>query len=157
MPLPFKIEQTGPTTLTMTRGLSAPPAKVWRAHTEPELVMKWMGMGPYPIVKADIDLKVGGGFRYEWQTPEGGIMAVNGEYLDLSAPHRIVHTEIFDEDWTDGKTTVTSSFEAVEAGTRVTLEMKYRSEEGLQMALQSGASEGVQATYDQLADLLVAA
>lgn len=157
MPMPFKLEQTGPTALTVTRGFAAPPAKVWRAHTEPELVMKWMGMGPYEIIKAEIDLKVGGGFRYEWSMPEGGIMAVNGEYLDLQAPGRIVHTELFDDDWTDGKTTVTTSFDAVEAGTRMTLQVQYRSEEGLQMALQSGAGDGMQSTYEQLADLLVPA
>ena len=157
MPLPFHLEKTGPTVITVQRGFAHPPAKVWRALTESDLVLKWMGMPGYPIAKAEIDLRVGGGFRYEWDTPEGGIMGVTGEYLELGAPTRMVHTELFDEDWTDGTTTLVTELRAVEAGTRLVQEIHYRSEDGLEMALQNGMDEGTAITFEQLDALLTGA
>ena len=113
MPLPFTLERTAPKLVTVQRGFAHPPAKVWRALTESALVLKWMDMPGFPIVKADIDLRVGGGFRYEWAAPDGTVMAVNGEYLELNGPTRMVHTELFDEDWTGGKTTLTTDLMAM--------------------------------------------
>lgn len=154
MPTPFKMTQTGPTTLHVTRGFAAPPALVWRAHTDPRIVLEWFGMPGYPIIEAEIDLKVGGGYRYEWQLPEGDIMGVSGSYLELEEPRKIVHTERFDEDWTDGETTVTIVFHAVEAGTRLEMDIAYRSEKGLKMALETGMDEGMDSTYTQLDAML---
>jgi len=154
MPLPFSLEQTGPTTLLVERGFAAPPARVWRAMTDPALVLQWMGMPDHPITKAEIDLREGGAYRYEWRMPEGGIIGVSGTFRVLEQPGKIVQTELFDEDWTDGETVVTTLLEPVEAGTRASVTIEYRSEQGLHMALQSGMDEGMSSTYDQLDALL---
>lgn len=124
------------------------------ALTEPDLVLKWQGMPSHPIITAEIDLRVGGRWRYVWRQPSDENMVAGGEYLVLDAPRRIVHTELFEQDWTDGQTTCTTDLIPVEAGTRLVLDILYSGTRGRDTAMASGMEEGMHAVYDQLEDLL---
>ena len=79
--------------VVVSRYFAAPPAEVYRAHMEPELVQQWM-LGPegWTMPVCINEGKVGGRIRYEWSNGEGGFY-LTGEILELEPPHRIVHVE----------------------------------------------------------------
>jgi uncharacterized protein YndB with AHSA1/START domain len=136
--------------IRVKRVFAATPARVWRAMTEPDLVMQWQGMTTHPVLSVEIDLRVGGRWRYVWGSVSGAQLVAHGEYLDLSAPHRMVHTETFEEDWTDGPTTVTTTLTATDVGTQMVMDILYSGKKGQSMALQSGMEHGMLQAYRQL-------
>ncbi len=154
MPFALTLSPVGDRNIHAERTFAAPPAKLWRALTEPDLVLKWQGMPSHPIITAEIDLRVGGRWRYVWRHPSGEHMVAGGEYLVLDAPRRIVHTELFEPDWTDGATTCTSDLIPVEAGTRLVMDILYTGSKGRDMAMSSGMEHGMHICYAQLEGLL---
>ena len=96
------------------------------------------------------DLRVGGRYRYLWRHRDGREMAMGGVFRELVAPARIVHTELFDEDWTGGETTVTTTF--TERAGRTTLHMiiHYSSAAARDAALATPMADGMEAGYQRL-------
>src|SRR5438045_3843660 len=84
---------------TMTRVFDADRGQVFEAYTNPELVKRWL-LGPpgWTMPVCEIDLKVGGIFRYGWSAPNKGDFSMYGVYSEIARPERIVHTELFDKD-----------------------------------------------------------
>jgi uncharacterized protein YndB with AHSA1/START domain len=143
--------------VTVTRVFNAPRALLWRAHTEPELVKKWLAGPPgWTMEVCEIDLRVGGRYRYAWRKDDGTTMAMGGVCVEIVAPERIVNTQLFDEDWTGGEAVGTLTFS--ETGGRTTLvnTILYVSREARDLALQSGMEYGMAIGYDRLADVLSA-
>jgi len=81
-------------------------------------------------------------------------MGVGGVFREVVPPARIVHTEIFDEDWTGGETTVTTSLTEHEATTTLTVTVLYASKAARDAALATNFAAGMQAGYDTLAAML---
>ncbi len=106
--------------VVFTRAFAASRDMVFDCMTKPDLVKRWL-LGPpgWTMPVCEIDLRVGGKFRYVWRNQDGRDMAMAGVYREIAAPERIVHNEVFDDDWTGGETTVTSTLS--EAGGRTTL------------------------------------
>jgi uncharacterized protein YndB with AHSA1/START domain len=103
----------------------------------------------------EIDLKVGGRYRYVWRNNESAKdMGVSGAYREIVAPERIVHDELFDEDWTGGQTVVTTLFSEENGMTTVTMTVRYASSVAREAALGSGMTKGVEQSYDRLAEIL---
>jgi uncharacterized protein YndB with AHSA1/START domain len=123
--------------------------------TKPELVRRWL-LGPdgWTMIVCDIDLRVGGAYRYKWRNTQGTEMGMGGVFQEILAPERLVATERFDESWYPGDAIDTTVL--VESGgrTTMTLTVLYQSREARDMALQSGMEEGMVAGYDRLAELL---
>jgi uncharacterized protein YndB with AHSA1/START domain len=96
----FKITAAGENEIVMTRDFAAPPEMVFDALTEPELVKCWL-LGPpgWSMPVCQIDLKVGGAYRYVWRNEDGREMGMGGTYREIVRPDRIVNTELFDEAW----------------------------------------------------------
>ena len=105
----------GDTDVTIRRSFSHPPAKVWRALTEPSLIRQWLSPD---LTGCEMDARPGGSFRYDW--PE---FFFSGPVLEVSAPHRMVHVEHFNGDTTQGPT-VTTTLTADRPGTRMTVVMR---------------------------------
>src|SRR3984957_12006171 len=84
----------GDTHVIVTRRFAAPPEAVYRAHTDPKLIQKWL-LGPegWTMPVCINDAKAGGKFRYEWTNGKGGGFHITGEYLELEPYNRIVHVE----------------------------------------------------------------
>lgn len=139
----------------MTRVFDAPRALVFRAFTEPKLVKRWL-LGPpgWTMPVCEIDPRPGGAMRYEWRGPSGESMGMSGTFREVAPPERLVHTELFDEDWTGGETVVTTLF--VESGgtTTVTVTVLYVSREARDAAIATGMARGMEQSYERLADLL---
>ncbi|PYO99179.1 MAG: ATPase [Gemmatimonadetes bacterium] len=142
--------------IVMTRVFNAPRRLVFDAHTKPELVKRWL-LGPpgWSMPVCEIDLRVGGKYRYVWRRDSDGTqMGMGGVYREVLAPERIVTTERFDEAWYPGEGVGTLLL--VERGGKTTLTntMRYESRAARDGVLKSGMEKGVAESYDRLAELL---
>ena len=96
--------------IVMTRSFDAPRRLVFDAHTKPELVKRWLGVrGGWTLPLCEIDLKVGGAYRYVWRHEgKGREMIMSGVFREIAPPERIVCTELFDDPWYPGESLVTT-------------------------------------------------
>ena len=141
--------------VTVTRRFSATAENVFAAYTKPELVTRWLS-GPegWRLAVCDIDLRVGGRFRYEWRHTSGEGMGMGGEYREIEQSVRLITTELFDADWTGGETVVTTLFRREVDGTVVTMTILYSSREARDGALATGMADGMEASYRALDEAL---
>jgi uncharacterized protein YndB with AHSA1/START domain len=139
----------------MTRAFDAPRRLVFDAHTKPELVRRWL-LGPpgWSMPVCEIDLRVGGKYRYVWRNADGRDMALAGIYREIAAPERLVSTETFDDDWTAGETTARTEFTERQGRTTVTTTVLYSSTKARDGAMATGMADGMEAGYARLDDLL---
>ena len=142
--------------IAMTRDFDAPRELVFDAFTKPELVQRWL-LGPpgWSMPVCQIDLKVGGTYRYVWRNEsDEREMGMGGVYHEIAAPERIVHTEKFDDPWYQGEALVTTVFDEKGGRTTVTQTMLMESREARDGVLASGMESGVEVSYDRLDKLL---
>jgi len=144
--------------ILLTRVFDAPRQMVFDALTKPELVKRWL-LGPpgWSMPICEIDLKVGGRFRYVWRRENGKEMGMSGVYREIVPPERLVHSELFDEDWTGGETLVTAVLTEQAGKTTLRTTVLYASGEVRDAVLKTPMEQGVAASYDRLAELLSAA
>ncbi len=145
--------------IEMTRVFDAPRRLVWDAYTKPDLVRQWL-LGPpgWSMPVCDIDLRVGGKYRYVWRNDSDGTeMGMGGVYREIRAPERLVTTERFDQAWYPGAGVGTLVLLEQGARTTLTLTMLYESREAREAVLKTGMEQGVGASYDRLAELVAAA
>jgi len=145
--------------IRVARVFDASPQLVFDAHTKPELVKRWL-LGPpgWEMPGCDIDLKVGGKFRYVWRAADGSSeFAISGEFREMAEPHLIVHTEVFEGDPNGGEALITSRFDAKGAGTLHTMVMRFPSKEARDGALATGMTDGMETSYARLDEILTEA
>jgi uncharacterized protein YndB with AHSA1/START domain len=144
--------------IAMTREFNAPRQLVWDAHTKPELVRKWL-LGPpgWSMPVCTIDLRVGGGYRYEWRKDsDGTTMAMGGTYKEITPIARIVSTEKFDDPWYEGEAVGTLVLTEQGGKTILTTTVLYASKTVRDSVLKAGMTTGVEQSYDRLAGVLAA-
>jgi len=152
----LKITTAGDRELVMTRVFAAPRTLVFDAHTKPELVRRWL-LGPpgWSMPVCEIDLRVGGRYRYVWRHDTNGAeMGMGGVYREIVAPERIVNTERFDAAWYPGEAVGTLVLVERGGSTTLTYTMHYESRAARDAVIKSNMETGVAASYDRLADLL---
>jgi uncharacterized protein YndB with AHSA1/START domain/effector-binding domain-containing protein len=152
----LKLSALGEREIVMTREFDAPRPLVFDAFTKPELVRRWL-LGPpgWSMPVCEIDLKVGGKYRYVWKNDsKGTTMGVGGVYREVSPPARTVHTEKFDEAWYPGESVITTVFVEEASRTKATMTMLYVSREARDGVLKSPMEGGVAQSYDRLAEVL---
>jgi uncharacterized protein YndB with AHSA1/START domain len=93
--VPPRLEVTtpAPTDIVLVRELAAPAARVFDALTRPDLLVRWYGAQGWNLVACEVDLRVGGVWRFVSRGPHGATMAQSGTYLEVERPHRLVQTE----------------------------------------------------------------
>src|SRR5690606_40541586 len=79
----------------ITRVFNAPPARVWQAWTDPEMVMKWWGPEHFTSPVAEVDFRVGGKYLFAMRDPDGNDYWSTGEYVEIVPMERIVYTDSF--------------------------------------------------------------
>jgi uncharacterized protein YndB with AHSA1/START domain len=153
--MPLEISAPSATEILITRQFNAPRELVFDCHTVPSLVRRWL-LGPpgWTMPTCDIDLKIGGRYRYVWAGPNGEAMAVSGEHREIIRPERLVSTQIFDEDWAGGETINTLIFTEAGGMTVLNQSVLHSSEKARDMALATGMAEGLEAGYGLLDALL---
>jgi uncharacterized protein YndB with AHSA1/START domain len=149
---PLQVEARGDREIVMTREFDAPRELVFEAFTKPELVSRWL-LGPdgWSMPVCEIDLKVGGRYRYVWKRDKDGTtMATGGVYREVSFPERVVNTEKFEDPWYPGESVVTTAFAQLGERTTVTMTMLFESKETRDGVLKTGMERGVAMSYDRL-------
>ena len=90
--------------IVMSRIFDAPRNLVFEAWTKPELLKRWLGVrGGWSMVVCEVDLRVGGAYRFVWRGPDGAEMGMGGVYREIAPPERLVATESFDDPWYPGE------------------------------------------------------
>ena len=138
--------------LTATRVFDGTRDQLWRAHTDPKHVTRWM-LGPdgnsMPV--CEIDLRRGGKWHFEWRGPDGD-MEMDGEYREIKAPERLVNTERWGADWPETISTLVLTEE--DGQTRLTCTVEYPSREAREKARGTGMERGWSQSYDRLDEYL---
>jgi uncharacterized protein YndB with AHSA1/START domain len=136
--------------ILIEREFDAPAALVWRALTEPDLVKRWWAGKRGEVTSAEIDLRVGGAWRYVMSAHGGEFeVAFHGEYREIVEAERIVSTEVF-EGFPDAASVNTMTL--VEEGGRTTLRtlVQHSSQEHRDGHVNSGMEGGLQESFDAL-------
>ena len=141
--------------IAMTRTFDAPRSLVFDAWTKPELLKCWLGVrNGWSLAVCEVDLRVGGAYRFVWRGPDGAEMAMGGVYREIVAPERLVSTEKFDDPWYAGEALDTIVLVEEDGKTTATTTVLYESQEIRDAVLESGMARGVAESYDVLAELL---
>lgn len=159
MHYPDSFQVTTPTDreIEITRDFQAPRQLVFDAFTKPELVRQWL-LGPpgWSMPVCEIDLRVGGAYRYVWCKEGVPDMGMGGVFREIEAPGRIVASEKFDEAWYPGEALNTTLFVQQGSVTRTTIRVRYESQEARDTARRSGMEHGMAAGFNRLEEVLIA-
>src|ERR1700741_1698991 len=156
-PESFKLSTPSDREIAIERDFNAPRTLVFDAFTKPELVRQWL-LGPdgWSMPVCQIDLRVGGAYRYEWRRDsDGTTMGMGGVYREIVAPQRIVHAERFDDAWYPGEGLGTLVLAEQGGKTTATQTMLYESRAARDAAIKTGMEQGGAASYDRVEGLLV--
>jgi uncharacterized protein YndB with AHSA1/START domain len=138
--------------IVLTRVFDAPRRMVFDAFSKPELLKRWFGPRGWSLVVCDVDLRVGGSFRFVMRGPDGKDMGMRGVYREIVAPERSVHMESFDD--FPGESQVTAVLVEKDGKTTLTATILYASKEIRDAVVKSGMGHGAAESYDKLAELL---
>jgi uncharacterized protein YndB with AHSA1/START domain len=141
--------------ILITREFAAPRHLVYKAWTTPELVKHWWNAKRGEVTVAEIDLRVGGTWRYAMVTGDGFEVAFHGEYLEVVANERIVSTEVYEGlpegvSEEEGATVNTATFTEAEGRTTLTLLVQATSKAARDAIIDSGMESGLQDALDLL-------
>lgn len=139
MPSEFSARPNEPV-VEITRSFGAPPAAVFDAWTTPEYVCGWWAPRGRSLLECDVDLRVGGSYRYVLEAPGGPPYTVAGRFVEIDPPHRLVTNFTVDVAPTDEIVEVTS-FDALPGGTLVRIVSLHRSCMARDAQLADGAME----------------
>jgi len=157
VPKPLDVSLPSDGEVRVVRSFSAPRKLIWDAHTKPELMQRWM-LGPpgWSMPVCEMDLRVGGAYRWRWRSDEGGKeFGFFGKFLEVSPPARLVHEERYDPGDMGGSMTsepaiITSIFEDAGDVTVLTVTMLFASKQARDGAIASGMTDGAEMSYARL-------
>ena len=151
----FSVSTPSDREIQVTRDFHAPRRLVFDAFTKPDLVRRWL-LGPpgWTMPVCEIDLRVGGAYRYVWRKEGEKDMGMGGVFRDIVPSERLVATEQFDDAWYPGEALDTTVFAEDDAITRITITVLYQSREARDTARRSGMEHGMAAGYNRLEEVL---
>jgi uncharacterized protein YndB with AHSA1/START domain len=140
--------------ILITREFDAPKHLVYKAWTTPELVKRWWSGDRGEVTIAEIDLRVGGTWRYVMVANGGFEVAFHGEYREIVPNERIVSTEVY-EAMPEGEAVETLTFTEVDGRTILTVLVQHTSKEDRDTHINSGMEAGMQEAMDLLEQVAV--
>jgi uncharacterized protein YndB with AHSA1/START domain len=140
--------------ILITREFDAPSELVFKAWTTPELVKRWWSGQRGAVTSAEIDLRVGGMWRYVMEASAGFEVAFHGEYREIVPNERIVTTEVF-EGMPDAQAVDTITFAEVDGRTTLTMLVQHTSKEDRDGHINSGMEGGMQESMDALEQVAI--
>ena len=149
-----KVTLPADTQILITREFDAPRHLVWKAYTTPDLIARWWGGEHGKVTSVEVDLRVGGTWRYVLAANEGFEVAFHGEYREISEPERLVNTEIY-EGAPEGVGVVTTTLTESDRRTTLTQLCEYGSREVRDAVIDSGMESGMQESMDALEQVAV--
>ncbi|WP_117215149.1 SRPBCC family protein [Allorhizocola rhizosphaerae] len=142
------------TTIMLRRTFTAPPRLVFAALTEPALLMRWFGARGWHLVVCEVDLRVGGAWRFVSRGPGGVELGHGGVYREIDPPVRLSFTESYDDAWVPGEALVTNELAGLPEGTLLTNTIRYPSREIRDMVLKTPMRRGATEAYERLDETL---
>lgn len=151
----LKITTPSDREIVLTRVFDAPRRLVFEAMTTAEHVRKWYGCRGFTLPVCEIDLRVGGAYRFTMRTPEGVDHTLQGVYREITPPERVVFTEGYvTEGFTGDPALVTSTFTEKDGKTTLTVTILHATRENRDGHLNAGMESGAGESYDRLAALV---
>jgi uncharacterized protein YndB with AHSA1/START domain len=144
--------------IRITREFDAPKDLVYKAFTTPELVKRWWSAKRGEVTTCEIDLRVGGKWRYVMVTDDGLEVGFHGEYREIVPNERIVSTEIYEgmpEDAPEEEAVNTATFTEVDGRTTLTILVQHTNKEFRDAHINSGMEDGLQDAMDLLEQVAV--
>jgi uncharacterized protein YndB with AHSA1/START domain len=145
------------TQILITREFDAPKHLVYRAWTTPELVKRWWHANRGEVTLAEIDLRVGGMWRYVSRSEDGFEVGFHGEYREIVPNERLVTTEVYegipDADAHAALDTLTLT--ESDGRTTLTVLVEHPTKEGRDAHINSGMEAGMQDAMDLLEEVAV--
>lgn len=142
------------TQILITREFAAPKHLVYKAWTTPELIKRWWSANRGKVTVADVDLRVGGRWRFVMVTDDGFEVAFHGEYREIVENERIVSTEVY-EAMPDGEAVDTVTFTEVDGRTTLTILVQHASREDRDAHINSGMESGLQDALNLLEQVAI--
>jgi uncharacterized protein YndB with AHSA1/START domain len=140
--------------ILITREFDAPKHLVYQAWTTPELVKRWWSAKRGEVTTCEIDLRVGGRWRYVMMTEDGFEVAFHGEYREIVPNERIVSTEVY-EGMPEAEALNTLTLAEVDGRTSLTVLVQHTSKEHRDAHINSGMEDGMQDAFDLLEQVAV--
>jgi uncharacterized protein YndB with AHSA1/START domain len=140
--------------ILITREFDAPRHLVYKAWTTPELVRRWWSGHRGEMTVCEIDLRVGGTWRYAMVANEGFEVAFHGEYREIVPNERLVSTEVY-EAFPDGEALDTLTLTEADGRTTLTVLVEHQSKEHRDMHIESGMEVGMQEAMDLLEQVAI--
>jgi uncharacterized protein YndB with AHSA1/START domain len=140
--------------LLITREFDAPKHLVYKAYTTPDLVRRWWSGERGAVTTCEIDLRVGGTWRYVMVANEGFEVAFHGEYREIVPNERLVMTEVY-EGMPDAEAVDHITFTEEDGRTTLTMLVQHRNQEERDAHLNSGMEAGMQEAMDRLEQVAV--
>ena len=140
--------------ILITREFAAPRHLVYKAWTTPELVKRWWSGQRGEVTSVEIDLRVGGMWRYVMVANEGFEVAFHGEYQEIVPNERLVSTEVY-EGFPDGEALDTLTLTEEDGRTTLTVLVQHSSKEHRDAHIDSGMEGGMQEAMDLLEQVAV--
>jgi uncharacterized protein YndB with AHSA1/START domain len=147
----------GETQIHVTRDFNAPRHLVYRALTEPDLIRRWWNAKRGEVTECEVDLSVGGKWRYVMVTPDGTEVAFHGTYREIVPNERLVYTEVFEMPGVsdDDASVNTVTLEDRDGSTAMTSITECHTAEVRDMIIATGMEAGMQDAYDLLEELAI--
>ena len=152
-----KVTLPADTQILITREFDAPKHLVWRAWTTPELVRRWWHANRGEMTVCDIDLRVGGKWRYVMVADGFGEVGFHGEYREIVPNERLVSTEAYEgiPDADEHAALDTLTLEEIDGRTIMTVLVEHPTKEGRDAHIESGMEAGMQDAMDLLEEVAV--
>lgn len=141
------------TQILITREFDAPRHLVYQVWTTPELIRRWWSARRGEVTVAEVDLRVGGRWRYAMIANGGFEVAFHGEFREVVANERLVRTEVY-EAFPEAPAVSTETFTESDGRTTVTMLIEHELKEHRDAHVQSGMEDGLQDALDLLDDIV---
>jgi len=141
--------------ILITREFDAPKHLVFQAWTTPDLIKRWWSGDRGQVTIAEVDLRVGGRWRYVIAANGGFEVGFHGEYREIVSNERIVSTEIYEGVPEGGGAVTTTTFTELDGRTALAVLTEYESQEVRDLVINSGMEGGVQESWDHLEQVAV--
>jgi uncharacterized protein YndB with AHSA1/START domain len=142
------------TQILITRTFDAPRHLVFKAYTTPELIKRWWSGDRGEVTIAEVDLRVGGTWRYVMTANGGFEVGFHGKFREIVPNERIVSTEIY-EGMPEAEALDTATFTEEDGRTTLTILVRHRSKEFRDAHINSGMEAGLQEAMDHLEQVAV--
>lgn len=144
----------------VTRQFNAPRDLVYKAYTTPALLQRWLlGYPGWTMPVCEMDVRVGGKYRWRWRNDaDGKEFGFYGEFREVVAPAKLVHTEFYDPgevggDMGDGAL-ITVTLTEKNGMTTVATLMDFRTQQARDAAMSTGMTDGMESSYQVLDKVL---